>query len=177
MGTNPGVRKAHYQTGANDGGSGTAWFRKKSLAPTPSGPRLDPRACSESLPLLDSSVLDRLRAELDDDEGVWSVFVQDFVAHLPARTEKLRLALTTADLVGARNAVLSLKTSSQMVGAENLAGLALDLEHSLRAAARNDDPEVALPRLAADYLIRIGQSADQTAYLLNRLLHQRRGGA
>jgi hypothetical protein len=37
MGTNPGVRKAHHQTGANDGGGGTAWFRKKSLAPTTSG--------------------------------------------------------------------------------------------------------------------------------------------
>lgn len=130
-----------------------------------------------TLPLLDSSVLDRLRAELDDDEGVWSVFVQDFVAHLPARTENLRLALTTADLVGARNAVLSLKTSSQMVGAENLAGLALNVEHSLRSAARDDDPEVALPRLAAAYLLRIRQSADQTAYLLERLLLQRRAGA
>jgi len=41
MGTNPGVRKAHHQTGANDGGGGTAWFRKKSLAPTTSGPLLD----------------------------------------------------------------------------------------------------------------------------------------
>ena len=132
---------------------------------------------AQALPLLDSSVLDRLRAELDDDEGVWSVFVQDFVAHLPARTEKLRMALTTADLGGARNAVLSLKTSSQMVGAENLAGLAFELEHSIRAAARDDDPEVALPRLAAAYLTRLRQSADQTAYLLERLLHQRRGGA
>lgn len=130
----------------------------------------------QALPLLDSSVLDRLRGELDEDEGVWSVFVQDFVAHLPARTEKLRLALTTADLGGARNAVLSLKTSSQMVGAENLAGLALDLEHSLRAAARDDDAEGALPRLAAAYLVRIRQSADQTAYLLNRLLQHRRAG-
>lgn len=37
MGTNPGVRKAHHQTGANDGGGGTAWFRKKSLAPTTPG--------------------------------------------------------------------------------------------------------------------------------------------
>jgi HPt (histidine-containing phosphotransfer) domain-containing protein len=130
----------------------------------------------QALPLLDGSVLDRLRAELDDDEGVWSVFVQDFVAHLPARTEKVRLALTTADPVGARNAVLSLKTSSQMVGAENLAALALDLEHSLRAAARDDDPDGALPRLAAAYLVRIRQSADQTAYLLKRLLQQRRAG-
>jgi hypothetical protein len=38
MGTKPGVRKAHHQTGANDGGGGTAWFRRKSLAPMTSGP-------------------------------------------------------------------------------------------------------------------------------------------
>jgi hypothetical protein len=38
MGTKPGVRKAHHQTGANDGGGGTAWFRKESLAPMMSGP-------------------------------------------------------------------------------------------------------------------------------------------
>lgn len=38
MGTQPGVRKAHHQTGANDGGGGTAWFRKESLAPMTFGP-------------------------------------------------------------------------------------------------------------------------------------------
>ncbi len=38
MGTKPGVRKAHHQTGANDGGGGTAWFRKESLAPMTSWP-------------------------------------------------------------------------------------------------------------------------------------------
>jgi len=83
-------------------------------------------------PLLDSSVLLRLREELDGDEGVWKVFIQNFVNHLPARTEKLRLALTTGDSAGAMVAVLSLKTSSQMVGAERLAGLVLELEHLLR---------------------------------------------
>lgn len=129
-----------------------------------------------TLPLLDSSVLDRLRAELDDDEGVWSVFVQDFVEHLPHRIEALRLALTTGDLVGAKNAVLSLKTSSQMVGAEFLAGLALELEGSLRPGSSHDDPAVALPRLAAAHLPHIRHCADQTAYLLERHLLKRRNG-
>lgn len=41
MGTKSGVRKAHHQAGANDGGGGTAWFRKESLAPMTSGPSGD----------------------------------------------------------------------------------------------------------------------------------------
>jgi hypothetical protein len=85
-----------------------------------------------ALPLLDPAALDRLRDELDDDEGVWGVFVRNFIAQLPQRTEKLRLALTTGDLAGSLDAVLSLKTSSQMVGAERLAELAMGLERSVR---------------------------------------------
>jgi hypothetical protein len=44
MGTNLGVRKLHQQTGTDDGGGGTAWFRKQSSVPTTSGPLLDFRA-------------------------------------------------------------------------------------------------------------------------------------
>jgi histidine phosphotransfer protein HptB len=124
----------------------------------------------DSAPLLDSSVLLRLREELDGDEGVWKVFIQNFVAHLPARTEKLRLALTTGDSAGAMVAVLSLKTSSQMVGAERLAGLVLELEHLLRVECSDRDPAVVLPRLAAGRLVPIKRCAQQTRYFLERHL-------
>ena len=124
----------------------------------------------ESAPLLDGSVLDRLREELDDDEGVWKVFIQDFVAQLPARTEKLRLALTTGDSVGAMVAVLSLKTSSQMVGAERLADLVLELENLLRVECSGRDAAVVLPRLAAGRLVQIKECAQQTRYFLQRQL-------
>jgi HPt (histidine-containing phosphotransfer) domain-containing protein len=117
-------------------------------------------------PLLDHSVLDKLRAELDDDEGVWKVFVQNFIAHLPERNERLRQALTTGDYPGALDAVLSLKTSSQMVGAERLANLAMNLEQSLRSEIRETDPAIALPRLAVAHLKRIKQCSRQTTYLL-----------
>ena len=53
-------------------------------------------------PLVDPSVLDRLRAELDEDEGYCSVFVGNFIDYLPVRIGKLRLALTTGDLAGRR---------------------------------------------------------------------------
>ncbi len=117
-------------------------------------------------PLLDPSVLDRLRDDLEDDEGIWKVFVQNFIAQLPARIEKLRLTLTTGDLKGAIDAVLSLKTSSQMVGAERLAGMALDLEKSLREEDSSADPADVLPHLAAAHLRRIKQCSKQTTYAL-----------
>lgn len=124
----------------------------------------------DALPLLDSSVLDRLHLELEHDEGVWKVFIQDFVALLPTRLERLRSALTTGDAVAAKDAVLSLKTSSQMVGAERLAGLALDLEGALRFDSSEGDASVVLPRIAATNLTGIRHCAEQTSYLLKRHL-------
>lgn len=125
---------------------------------------------SSTLPTLDQTVLDRLRTELDDDEGLWRSFVLDFIANLPHRIERLRLTLTTGDVAGAVDAVLSLKTSSQMVGAERLAGMALELELSLRQAASGDDPAVALPRLAAAHFLRIKTCAQQTDHHLEAYL-------
>ncbi|WP_066293699.1 Hpt domain-containing protein [Arthrobacter sp. B6] len=126
-------------------------------------------------PLLDQSVLDRLRTELAGDDGVWRVFVQNFMAHLPNRVERLRLTLTTGDLPGALDAVLSLKTSSQMVGAERLAGLAMNLERALREEASHTDPDRVLPLLAAAHLRRIRSCARQTTYLLRDYLQSKPG--
>lgn len=117
-------------------------------------------------PLLDPAVLERLRHELEDDDGVWKVFVEAFIAQMPQRLQQVRLTLTTGDLAGAVDAVLSLKTSSQMVGAERLADLAHELEKSLREEARTADPAVVLPRLAAEHLRRIKQCAQRTIYVL-----------
>jgi HPt (histidine-containing phosphotransfer) domain-containing protein len=125
-------------------------------------------------PLVDQSVLDRLREELDEDEGYCTVFVGNFIDYLPRRIGRLRLALTTGDLEGAVDAVLSLKTSSQMVGAERLAGLALDLESAIRSDSSRSDVAVVLPRLAAAYLKPIDQCSKQT---LHRLQAQRSTGA
>lgn len=125
-------------------------------------------------PLVDQSVLDRLREELDEDEGYCTVFVGNFIDYLPRRIGRLRLALTTGDLDGAVDAILSLKTSSQMVGAERLAGLALDLEGAIRSDSAHNDTAVALPRLAAAYLKPINQCSRQT---LHRLQAQRSTGA
>jgi len=114
---------------------------------------------------LDRRVLDRLLEELDDDEGILRVFVQNFIKHLPDREERLRLALTTGDLDGATDAVLSPKTSAQMIGAERLADLATNLQGSL-CEARDTDPALTLPRLAANNLRPIKLCSHWTSYLL-----------
>ncbi|WP_244292805.1 Hpt domain-containing protein [[Micrococcus luteus] ATCC 49442] len=123
------------------------------------------------VPLLDNSVLDRLKLELDYDEGIWKVFIQDFVALLPARIERLRMALTTGDPVTSKDAVLSLKTASQMVGAERLAALAVDLQRAIRNDSPDGPRSIVLPRLAVAHLPRIRQCAQQTTHLLERHLH------
>ncbi|QOD02608.1 Hpt domain-containing protein [Pseudarthrobacter sp. BIM B-2242] len=122
------------------------------------------------VPLLDSAVLDRLQLELDYDEGVWKVFIQDFVALLPARIERVRMALTTGDPVTSKDAALSLKTASQMVGAERLAGLTLDLELAIRNSSPDGPHSDILPRLAVAHLPRLRQCAQQTIHLLERHL-------
>jgi len=117
-------------------------------------------------PLVDKSVLDRLREELEEDEGYCRVFVGNFIEYLPQRIGRLRLALTTGDLEGSVDAVLSLKTASQMVGAERLAGLAMELEGEIRAEAQKADVAVLLPQLAVAFLRPINHCSRQTTHRL-----------
>ncbi|AUZ33732.1 Hpt domain-containing protein [Arthrobacter sp. PGP41] len=117
-------------------------------------------------PLVDQSVLDRLREELEEDEGYCRVFVGNFIEFLPHRIGRLRLALTTGDLEGSVDAVLSLKTASQMVGAERLASLAMELEGEIRTEAQEADVAVFLPRLAVAFLRRINHCSRQTMHRL-----------
>jgi HPt (histidine-containing phosphotransfer) domain-containing protein len=128
------------------------------------------RAEESAPPLLDHKVLDKLREDLDEFE-VWSVFVQNFITALPLRIESLRLALTTGDTAGALDAVLSLKSASQMVGAGRLAALAHGLEVAQREGTRVAAPSVVLPQLAVGHLQRIRQRAAQTTYVLEAHLH------
>lgn len=123
-------------------------------------------------PLVDHAVLDRLHTDLDGCDSAWRLFVQNFINALPQRLERLRVALTTGDLPGSVDAVRSLKTASQMVGAERLADLALLLELDQRHRTRNADPQVVLPRLAVDHLRRIKERAAQTSYALEAHLNR-----
>lgn len=120
----------------------------------PSGRNMKDCESTNSLPLVDPSVLGRLHDEVELQEGICTLLVQNFIGCLPTRINTLRMALTTGDRNGALNAALSLKTSSQMVGAERLASLALHLENSLRDNPLAD-PALSLPRLATTHFQRI----------------------
>jgi HPt (histidine-containing phosphotransfer) domain-containing protein len=120
-------------------------------------------------PLVDHLVIERLRKELEDGcDSYTSVFVANFIDCLPHRIQRLRLALTTGDWEGSFDAVLSLKTSSQMVGAEQLAFLAMKLESELRSDATLADVGTALPHQAATFLGPINQCSRETVYSLTR---------
>ncbi|MBT2248097.1 Hpt domain-containing protein [Arthrobacter sp. BHU FT2] len=121
--------------------------------------------------MVDPSVLERLRTELEDCAGYTQVFVANYVRCLPGRVERLRVALTTGDWAGSFDAVLSLKTTSQMVGAELLASLALELEAELRSAA-SADPAVALPQIATRFLGPLNRCSTRT---IRSLASQGRG--
>jgi histidine phosphotransfer protein HptB len=128
---------------------------------------------SSILPFLDRTVLDRLRADLEDDEGVWKTLVQSFIERLPYRVERLRLALATGDFAGAVDTVRSLKISSQRLGGERLA----DLAHGLQVDLHNSpgaDPAQVLPRLAEAHLEQLSMCGRHTAYLLQAHLEGRR---
>lgn len=126
------------------------------------------------VPVVDADVLFRLRVEFDVGGGIWTVFVQDFLARLPGRVEWLRRALTSGDALGARDALVVLRTSCQMVGAVRLAEFAVELEQSVRVQGRAVDATVVLPRLAALQLSRIRRGAQLTEVLLTSYLQGRK---
>jgi HPt (histidine-containing phosphotransfer) domain-containing protein len=85
-----------------------------------------------SQPYVDPSVLQTLRCELEPDAEYCTVFVNSYIQQLPRRLDRLRHAVEAMDLDAALDAVLSVKTSSMMVGAAYLSTLADELETILK---------------------------------------------
>jgi histidine phosphotransfer protein HptB len=128
------------------------------------GARLTGRPGWEGPSLLNPAVLEKLRIELDDDDG-WLLFIGAFLAHLPCRMEKLHSGLMNADYDLATDAVLSLKISCQMVGAERLAEMALHLQHTVIDSATSADVPTASPQ-QVKLLVNMAACAQQTAHAL-----------
>ncbi|MGA8790402.1 MAG: Hpt domain-containing protein [Paenarthrobacter sp.] len=122
------------------------------------------------LPLLDASVLNELREELQNDETIWKAFVRNYHTYLPSRIERLRLTLLAANLESAKDAVLSLRTSSQMIGAKQLAWLAQQIEDALNEDTKGNDATV-LPHIAHTRLQQVSICAQQTGQRLHPLLN------
>lgn len=121
------------------------------------------------LPLLDTSVLDELREELQNDEPIWKAFIRNYYMYLPSRVERLRLTLLAANLESAKDAALSLRTSSQMIGAKRLAWLAQQIEDALNENTKEQD-DAALPHIAHTRLQPVTTCAQQTGQQLHPLL-------
>jgi len=83
-------------------------------------------------PLVDPAALQDLGAQLDNP-AVAKGFARDYTRMWDQRYRTLASALERGDLAGSMDAVLSLKTSSAMVGGLRLAQLAGELENALRA--------------------------------------------
>ena len=76
--------------------------------------------------LVDPATLQRLRSDLGGDAAIQNRFVNDFLDLWHNRELRLCTALATADLEDADIVLLSIRSSSQMLGAvrlENTAGL------------------------------------------------------
>ncbi len=111
-----------------------------ALAPTSSpglpAPALtassEPAVLPAAPPLVDPAALQDLGAQLDSP-AVAKGFARDYTRMWDQRYRSLASALERGDLAGSMDAVLSLKTSSAMVGGLRLAQLAGELESALRA--------------------------------------------
>ncbi|MFC8039185.1 Hpt domain-containing protein [Paenarthrobacter sp. NPDC057355] len=92
--------------------------------------------CTDAL--VDHTVLIALQAELGGDPAIIHAFVRNYIALLPWRVSRLHRALDSLDMDDAMDAVLSLKTSSHMVGAVCMEHLASELEISIRLLPNAD---------------------------------------
>lgn len=87
-------------------------------------------------PLLDESVLGKLQEELEEFNYA-AKFLESYIAVLPQRIDSLRSGLVDGNVERALDAALSLKSSSQLIGARQLAGLAATVEAAIREDGRH----------------------------------------
>lgn len=91
-------------------------------------------APGQTLPALDRQALKRLASDMHSTEAA-EQFAATYIRMLPARVERITQALDNGDEHQAMDAVLSLKTSSAMIGALRMEEHCARLEHAL---ARTD---------------------------------------
>ena len=97
----------------------------------------------EDLPLVDPAVLEELEDELYPP-ALATNFAKDYVEFWPQRERRLIAALAAADSRTALDAAISVRVSSDMVGARRLAALARALEAALRGGDLSGGPVGAL---------------------------------
>lgn len=142
--------------GAPDDGDATTGLSAEASA---TGAGLVPAAAKDSAeakdttpPLVDPTALRELGSQLDSP-AVAKGFARDYANLWDRRYHSLETSLDNGDEAAALDAVLSLKTSSAMVGGVRLAGLARELEDAIRV--RDAD-------LARSLLQEVAESGNET---------------
>jgi HPt (histidine-containing phosphotransfer) domain-containing protein len=92
-----------------------------------------PNPLAGHLPLFDDRPLREMLTSLGDDLNAVVGFVCAFIGQWPARLARIDEQIRIGDPEGALTAVLSLKVSSQMIGAVQLDSLSTELERIVRA--------------------------------------------
>lgn len=116
--------------GAPDGGDANTSFSPET-SPCGAGLAVGTTDLAEVPPLVDPAALQDLGVQLDSPT-VAKGFARDYAKMWDQRYESLASAVTRGDQAAALDAVLSLKTSSTMVGGVRLAQLAGELEDAVR---------------------------------------------
>lgn len=104
---------------ASPGGAGLSLASAKGTVP------------ASAPPLVDPSALQELGSQLESP-AVAKGFARDYTKMWDQRYHSIAASLDSGDEAAALDAVLSLKTSSAMVGGVRLAGLARELEDAIR---------------------------------------------
>lgn len=130
------LRRAPGGDDGNFGGCACGGFREMRAVTAPERRRL---------PLVDRPTLDRLEDQLENPSAV-RTFVHDFVQAWEERYSRLVSDIEHRSEVAALDAILSIRTTSSMVGAARLAQLASGLEDLIRVGEFPAAAEM-LPRL------------------------------
>lgn len=99
--------------------------------------------CGEQVPLVDQRALRELGEDFDSPTVVQD-FARDFVQSWEGKYQRLAVSIHQGDQMRAKEAVLSVKVTSIMVGAVRLAHLAVHLEQLIE----NKDMDAATRSLA-----------------------------
>ncbi|MDN4642708.1 Hpt domain-containing protein [Arthrobacter sp. PsM3] len=115
----------------NDFSAGACTCGTGRTGVSPAGAGLAPAPADTTPPLVDPSALQELGSQLDSP-AVAKGFARDYTNMWDQRYQSLASSLDSGDEDAAMDAVLSLKTSSAMVGGVRLAELASELEDAIR---------------------------------------------
>lgn len=101
----------------------------------------------DEIPLVAYDVLDALEFEIQDP-AIYADYIRQNLGMWPARYENLADAIRMSDITTAMDAMQSLRSASQMIGAIRLVDMALRMESALHGG-KLEEAKALLPSLEA----------------------------